>query len=78
MTVPTAGLRTFKASFPAGRDIDFQVFQKNVLLVDASSFEPSPEIASVNVAAGEVVVRVSDFNVSPALANTACGTLTVN
>jgi hypothetical protein len=78
MTVPSAGLRTFSASFPAGRDIDFQVFQKNVLLVDASSTEPSSETASVNVAAGELVVRVSDFNLSSVPANTACGTLTVN
>ena len=29
MTLPSAGVRTFRASFPVGRDIDFQVFQKN-------------------------------------------------
>jgi hypothetical protein len=79
LTVPSAGVRTFRASFPVGRDIDFQVFQKSVLLADASGTEPSSETASVNLAAGEVVLRVSDFNVFSIPANTtACGTLIVN
>jgi hypothetical protein len=77
LTVPSAGVLTFSAGFPVGRDIDFQVFQKNVLLVDASTSEPTSEVASVNVAAGEVVVRVSDFNVFSVPAGTPCGTLTV-
>jgi hypothetical protein len=79
LTLPSAGVRTFSASFSVGRDIDFQVFQKSVLLADASSTEPTSETASVNLAAGEVVVRVSDFNVFSIPENTtACGTLTVN
>jgi hypothetical protein len=78
MMLPSAGARTFTASFPAGRDIDFQVFQKNEFLLDASSTEPASETGRVSLAAGEVVVRVSDFNVSSVPPNTPCGTLTVN
>jgi hypothetical protein len=78
LALPSAGTRSFVASFPTGRDIDFQVYQKGVLLVDASSSDPTSELASVSLAAGEAVIRVSDFNVASVPLGTPCGTLTVN
>jgi hypothetical protein len=76
--LPSSGQRTVRASFSGGRDIDFEVFQKGVLRVDASGTSATSEVANVNLDAGEAVIRVSDFNLATVSASTPCGSLTVN
>lgn len=76
--LPSSGPRTVSASFSAGRDIDFQVFQKGVLRADASSTAATSEVATVSLDAGQAVIRVSDFNLATVPASTPCSTLSVN
>ncbi len=78
VALPISGPRTVSASFSGGRDIDFEVFQKGVLRVNATSESSTSEIANVVLDAGEAVIRVSDFNLSSVPARTPCGTLIVN
>jgi hypothetical protein len=76
IALPTSGPRTVSASFSGGRD--FEVFQKGVLRVSANGTEATSEVASVNLDAGEAVIRVSDFNLALVPAGTPCGSLSVN
>jgi hypothetical protein len=69
-----AGLRTITASFPVGRDVDFEIFQNRQKVTVADSTAPASEITSVSLAAGEVVIRVLDFVTT----NPTCATLTIN
>ena len=74
-----AGLRTVVANFSVGRDIDFEVFQNRVIVASAlaDSEGLSSESASVNLSAGEVIVRVTDFVTTNAPVSPFCATITV-
>lgn len=78
LSVAQAGLRTITANFPLGRDLDFDVFQNRKLLMQASanSLGLTSESLTLNLSAGEVIIRVSDFITTPPLV-TNCATLTI-
>lgn len=78
LTLPSSGLRTFSANFSGGRNIDFEVFQKGVTRIKAQSDSATTEAATVNLDAGEAVIRVSDFNLAAVPSTTPCATLVVN
>jgi hypothetical protein len=69
-----AGLRTITASFPVGRDVDFEIFQNRQTVAVADSTAPTSEVTSVSLATGEVVIRVMDFVTNAP----TCATLTIN
>jgi hypothetical protein len=83
LTSAQAGLRTITANFSAGRDVDFDVFQNRVLLLSARAGVTAPpaapttsESASLNLSAGEVIIRVSDdVQTTPPA---SCATITIN
>lgn len=74
-----AGLRTVVANFSVGRDIDFEVFQNRDIVASAlaDSEGLSSESASVNLSAGEVIIRVTDFVTTNAPVSPFCATVTV-
>jgi hypothetical protein len=79
ISLPAAGTRTITSSFPTGgHDIDFQVFQKGALRGEAGSAAPTSEVGSLNLAAGETVIRVMDFNVASVAANAPCATIRID
>jgi hypothetical protein len=75
LSAAQAGERIITANFPVGRDVDFDVFQNGVLLLRALSGEPSSEVATINLSAGEVIIRASDANQTAPV--TPCATLTI-
>jgi hypothetical protein len=78
-TLPSAGVRTITSVFPqGGHDIDFEVFQKGVLRGEAGSDSPVSEVGSINLAAGEVVIRVSDFNAASVAPSAPCATIRID
>jgi hypothetical protein len=78
-TLPSAGVRTITSLFPqGGHDIDFEVFQKGVLRGEAGSDSPVSETGSINLAAGEVVIRVSDFNAASVAPGAPCATIRID
>jgi hypothetical protein len=77
-TLPSAGARTITSVFPqGGHDIDFQVFQNGVLRGEAGSDSPVSEAGSINLAAGEVVIRVRDFNAASVAPGAPCATIRI-
>ena len=78
LSAAQAGLRTITANFPQGRDLDFDVFQNRKLLMQASanSLGLTSESLTLNLSAGEVIIRVSDFITTPPLV-TNCATLMI-
>lgn len=81
LTLASAGTRTVTANFAAGRDIDFEVFQRGELVARAAADNlpaGTSESKSVNLAAGEVVIRVKDFVTTSPPAGANCATLRVN
>jgi hypothetical protein len=80
VTLPSSGVRTITVNFPTGgHDIDFEVFQKGVLRGQALSDNPTTEFGSLNLAAGEVVIRALDFNAATASVATAdCATIRID
>jgi hypothetical protein len=74
LSATQAGIRTITASFPVGRDVDFEVFQNRQTVASADSTDPTSEVTSVSLASGEVVIRVLDFVTT----NPTCATLTIN
>jgi Fungalysin metallopeptidase (M36) len=78
-TVPVTGVKTITvASNDADRhDIDFDVYQNGVLIGRAASESTTSEVASGTVAAGELLVRVTDFNIKNA-STTSCATIRIN
>jgi hypothetical protein len=80
-TVPAAGVKTITAAFNAadGHDIDFEVYQNGTLIDRATSESTTSEVISSNVAAGEIVVRVFDYNINTASTSAAdCATIRIN
>ncbi len=78
-TLPSAGERTITSLFPqGGHDIDFWVFQNGVLRGEAGSDSPVSEAGSINLAAGEVVIRVSDFNAASVARGAPCATIRID
>jgi hypothetical protein len=78
VTLASAGPRTITANFPAGRDIDYEVYQNRVVVAVGSSSAPTSEATQINLSAGEVVIRVLDAVTSSAPSLTNCATLTIN
>ena len=78
LPLPSGGMRTISANFSGGRDIDLEVFQKGVTRAKAQSTSSTSETATVNLDAGEAVIRISDFNLAQVPASTPCATLVVN
>ena len=77
-TQASAGNRTIVASFPAGRDIDFDVYQNRALVGSANSTDATSEGGQLSLSAGEVVIRLSDAVTSSAPSLTNCATLLIN
>ncbi len=80
-TLASAGTRTVTANFAAGRDIDFDVFQRGELVARAAADNlpaGTSESKSVNLAAGEVVIRVKDYVTTSPPVGANCATLRVN
>jgi hypothetical protein len=73
-----SGPRTIRADFALGRDIDFIVFQNRQALAFADSSDPAPEIISLNLSAGDVILRVRDFITTTPLTAPNCATITIN
>ncbi len=81
LTAAQAGLRTVTAQFQAGRDLDFDVYQRGVLLLSASDISISTTIAEtkpVTLAAGEVIIRVRDYDLTTPPIAPNCGTIKIN
>jgi hypothetical protein len=85
ITVP-AGVRTITARFADGRDIDFAVYQNRAFKTGAftdSASQPlgnslrTTETAIDTFAAGEIVIRISDFVTTALPAGTPCATLNI-
>ena len=62
-----------------GRDVDFEVFQNRDLVASAGadSQGQASESVSVNLNAGEVIIRVSDFVTTNAPVAPLCATVTI-
>ncbi len=80
LSTAQAGLRTITANFPVGRDLDFEVYQNRSLVANAGadSLGQTSESTSVNLAAGEVIVRVGDFVTINPLVAPSCATITLS
>ncbi len=78
INLPSAGNRTITASFPQGRDLDFDVLQNREILAIADSTVATSETATLPLAAGEVIIRVSDYVTNSPLTAPNCATLTIN
>jgi hypothetical protein len=80
INLPQAGSRTVTATFPNGRDIDFEIFQNRVQIDAGYSAAVTSEIKAVNFSAGEAVIRIYDDRATPpgATPTTICTTLVVN
>jgi hypothetical protein len=78
-TVPVKGVVTITAaSDPAdGHDIDFDVYQNGALIARSDFVSRTSEVASGTVAAGELLVRVTDYNINTA-STTSCATIRIN
>jgi hypothetical protein len=78
LSAAQAGLRTITANFPVGRDLDFEVYQNRSFVANAGADSlGQTESTSVNLAAGEVIVRVGDFITTSALVAPSCATITL-
>jgi hypothetical protein len=73
-----SGVRTIRADFAAGRDIDFIVFQNRQALAFADSIDPISETTSLNLSAGDVILRVRDYVTTTPLTAPNCATITIN
>jgi hypothetical protein len=75
-----AGARTVTATFPNGRDIDFEIFQNRVPIATGYSSALTSETKVVNFGAGEAVIRIYDDKAAPpgGIPTTVCSTLVVN
>jgi hypothetical protein len=78
ITLVSPGPRTITANFPAGRDIDFEVYQNRVLKFKAANISASPEVAGVSLNEGEVVIRAVDYGITAPPVAPNCATITVN
>jgi hypothetical protein len=86
VTVLTPGSRTITARFADGRDIDFAVYQNRIFKTGAftdSASQPlgnslrTTETAIDTFAAGEIVIRISDFVTTALPVGTPCATLNI-
>ena len=79
LSTTQAGFRTITANFSLGRDVDFEVFQNRDLVASAGadSQGQASESVSVNLNAGEVIIRVSDFVTTNAPLAPLCATITI-
>ena len=79
LSAAQAGLRTVTANFSTGRDLDFEVFQNGNLVATATADSQglNSESASVNLSAGEVIIRVSDFVTTNPPVSPLCATMTL-
>jgi hypothetical protein len=81
LTSAQAGARTVTAQFTAGRDLDFDVYQRGILIVSAggtSNATTSSEAKTATLASGEVVIRVRDYDVTTPPIAPNCGTIKIN
>ncbi len=78
-TVPVTGVVTITAaSDPAdGHDISFGVYQNGALIARSDNVSTTSEVASGTVAKGELLVRVTDYNLKTA-STTSCATIRIN
>jgi hypothetical protein len=78
-TVPVTGVKTITvvSNLADGHDIDFTVYQNGALIGRAESESTTSEGASGTIAAGELLVRVTDFNIKNA-STTSCATIRIN
>jgi hypothetical protein len=78
-TTNAAALRTVRVNFEANRDVDFDVYQTGVLKARANNITVAGgtfESKTVNLSAGEVVIRTRDYITATAPAT--CATLAIN
>jgi hypothetical protein len=80
INLPQAGSRTVTATFPNGRDVDFEIYQNRDFLGAGYSSVATSETQVVNFSAGEAVIRVyDDKTAAPGnVPTTICSTITVN
>ncbi len=74
-----AAIRTVRVNFEANRDVDFDVYQTGALKARAANITVAGgtfESRTVNLNAGEIVIRTRDY--ITATAPTTCATLTIN
>jgi hypothetical protein len=78
-TVPVTGTKTITVASNAadGHDIDFVVYQNGAVIGRAASVSTTSEVASSTIAAGEILVRATDFNINTA-STTSCATIRIN
>lgn len=74
-----AGLRTIRASFAVGRDLDFEVVQNRDVVASATADSQglTSESTSVTLIPGEVIIRVSDFVTTQAPVAPNCATISL-
>jgi hypothetical protein len=78
-TTNAAATRTVRVNFEANRDVDFDVYQTGVLKARAANITVAGgtfESRTVNLSAGEVVIRTRDYITATAPAT--CATLAIN
>jgi hypothetical protein len=81
LSAANAGTHTITANFAAGRDIDFEVFQNRVLVASATGISlatTTSESASAALVAGEVIIRVRDYDTATPPVAPNCATITIN
>jgi len=72
------GSRTITANFASGRDVDFDVVQDRKVVLRAVSTAPTSETGTAFLRAGEVIIRVLDFNTTAPPTSPVCATITIS